>query len=546
LHSSAHQHPQTRANADGGADQQARGNVGGGHADQRAGASVGIDAWQRFREVSSIDDAEKILIEMLQVEQKAHGFRESAVARFETATSPTRASDLAALAEHIETYILPLFAAAIDRTNALSSTKRPKIHEHLTTRQRVWQLLAEALRRDDSRLMAAHQQFWHGVSDLDLVTTAVEKARHASTNVEEQTAAFREALAVFTPRFIVTPTLAVINIALLIAALVYSKDVAGPNSQLLIDWGANFGPATLNGQWWRLFTCMFLHGSIIHVLMNMWVLFDFGRLVERLTGNVGFLVVYVISGLAGSLASLAWNPQVISVGASGAVFGIGGLLFGWTLLRRDSIPTAVLSHLRNSVGIFIVYNMLNMFRGGNIDHAAHAGGLVAGIVCGVLISQPLGPDVRARRWMKSLLTAVIGATILVGATFFLPPPPPAPLDLQGEMRAFAAAEERALATFQAMLDASRKNQLSNQQFADRLEQEILPAWSDARARLEKLRFEPRANQDAVAKAAQYASERDTAWRTFVAAAREDDDEKLKQAIAQWRAADETARRISQQ
>ncbi|MFM7074314.1 MAG: hypothetical protein ACKO38_21205, partial [Planctomycetota bacterium] len=180
----------------------------------------------------------------------------------------------------------------------------------------------------------------------------------------------------------------------------------------------------------------------------------------------------------------------------------------------------------------------------NIDHAAHAGGLVAGILCGILISQPLGPDVRKRRLGKCLLTGFVGCAALIGASFFLPPPPPPPIDIQGEMAAFMAAEKKAMTTFQTMLKASDDGQLSNAAFADQIEKEILPAWTETRTRFEKLRGEPLVKQDVVAKIAAYAGERDTAWRTFAAAAREGDEEKMKLAVDQWKAADATARAIS--
>ena len=76
-----------------------------------------------------------------------------------------------------------------------------------------------------------------------------------------------------------------------------------------------YGPLTLDGQWWRLLTCTFVHIGIIHIGLNMWVLWDIGQLVERLTGNVGFLLLYLLSGLFGSLASVYWNPEVLSAGA---------------------------------------------------------------------------------------------------------------------------------------------------------------------------------------------------------------------------------------
>ena len=112
-----------------------------------------------------------------------------------------------------------------------------------------------------------------------------------------------------------------------------------PDPQDMLNWGADFGPKTLNGQWWRTVTCMFLHFGIIHLGFNMWVLWDLGQLVERLVGNVGFLVLYFASGIAGSLASLAWQPLAISAGASGAVFGVAGALLGLIAFRHDSVPS---------------------------------------------------------------------------------------------------------------------------------------------------------------------------------------------------------------
>ena len=93
--------------------------------------------------------------------------------------------------------------------------------------------------------------------------------------------------------------------------------------------------------------------------------------------------------LHGSVASVAWNPEVMSVGASGAVFGVGGALLGFLLLRRDSIPAVVLVPLRNSMFSFIGFNVVFGFLVPGIDNAAHLGGLAGGLVCGFVLSQPL-------------------------------------------------------------------------------------------------------------------------------------------------------------
>src|SRR6202011_2677222 len=98
-----------------------------------------------------------------------------------------------------------------------------------------------------------------------------------------------------------------------------------PTTADLIKWGADYGPRTTAGEWWRLGSSMFLHLGIIHIAFNMVVLWDIGRFTERLLGNAGFLIVYVLSGLFGSLASVLINPHIPSAGASGAVFGLYGV-----------------------------------------------------------------------------------------------------------------------------------------------------------------------------------------------------------------------------
>ena len=104
-----------------------------------------------------------------------------------------------------------------------------------------------------------------------------------------------------------------------------------------LAWGANFGPATQDGQWWRLFTAQFVHFGVLHLGMNMAALWDVGRLVERLYGRWRFAVLYGASGVAGNLLSLVvQGNQAVSAGASGAIFSLYGalLVFLWRERRQ--------------------------------------------------------------------------------------------------------------------------------------------------------------------------------------------------------------------
>jgi membrane associated rhomboid family serine protease len=109
-----------------------------------------------------------------------------------------------------------------------------------------------------------------------------------------------------------------------INALVFLATVL--SGSRLIAAGSNLGPYTTDGEWWRLLTSLFLHLGVWHLLFNMWALASFGPLAERLYGSANYLLLYLVAGVTGSLVSISWQPEVNSVGASGAIFGILGSL----------------------------------------------------------------------------------------------------------------------------------------------------------------------------------------------------------------------------
>src|SRR5256885_9963961 len=118
-----------------------------------------------------------------------------------------------------------------------------------------------------------------------------------------------------------------INIAVyILMGLVGGGLLSDPSPQQLVGSGANFGPLTFNGEWWRLITYAFLHGSLLHIAFNMWCLWDLGALCESLYGRATFAALYLITGVAGGVASIGWRPLGGTVGASGAIFGLAGAL----------------------------------------------------------------------------------------------------------------------------------------------------------------------------------------------------------------------------
>ncbi|TFW35542.1 rhomboid family intramembrane serine protease [Massilia horti] len=160
-------------------------------------------------------------------------------------------------------------------------------------------------------------------------------------------------------------------------------------SQKLVRWGSNAGQQTLHGQWWRLVTSMFLHGSVLHIAFNMFALLQVGRLVERMFGSLRFFGLYMLSGVSGSLASVMWNPHVNSVGASGAIFGIIGGLLAFIGRENSGVPATVVKDLRGSLALFLLFNIGAGFVYPHTDNAAHLGGLIGGYLAGHLLARSL-------------------------------------------------------------------------------------------------------------------------------------------------------------
>lgn len=180
----------------------------------------------------------------------------------------------------------------------------------------------------------------------------------------------------------------------------------------LVAWGANYGPLTRGGEWWRMVSSMFVHAGIVHLGFNMYALLIAGRLVERLYGHLGYALLYLVAGVAGSAASALTPPEVPSVGASGAVFGVFGALLAFLIRRRALLPPGVLLPLRRSVLTVIAFNVAFGFAVPGIDNAAHLGGLAGGFVAGVLLAPSLDGERIARPFGRYPLLLVLGAGLV--------------------------------------------------------------------------------------------------------------------------------------
>lgn len=197
----------------------------------------------------------------------------------------------------------------------------------------------------------------------------------------------------------VTRALLTVNIGIYIAMLAvdgFGSLLQGFRISTLMAWGANSEAATVGaGEAWRLMTCTFLHAHVLHIALNMWALRVLGETAERLFGSAMFAAIYALSALGGSIASLAFSlsgmPDVPSVGASGAIFGLMGGILGFALTRAKMMPDGLAKRMRSSATFFIVLNVGIGLSIAEVDNAAHIGGLITGVVGGALLSRDLPP-----------------------------------------------------------------------------------------------------------------------------------------------------------
>ncbi len=174
----------------------------------------------------------------------------------------------------------------------------------------------------------------------------------------------------------------------IIAGLWLWMTLAGGSTsgEVLVRFGANFGPLILDGQYWRLFTAMFLHIGLTHLLFNAYALFIFGVEMERLYGPARFIVIYLLSGLFGNLLSFAVRgPNILSAGASGAIFGVIGMNLAYFMLHRESLGQMGRQRMMNTL-LVIGINLVFGFTVPGIDNLAHLGGLIAGFALGYALA----------------------------------------------------------------------------------------------------------------------------------------------------------------
>lgn len=251
---------------------------------------------------------------------------------------------------------------------------------------------------------------------------------------------FQTRLKALAPIAWTTCALIAANIAVWLANLALGAEITHTSSDKLLAWGGNAASEVQRGQWWRLLTATFLHGGVVHLVMNMIGLAGAGIMAERIYGHRLFALIYLGSGLVGSALSLHFAAQhAVAVGASGAVFGITGALLVAVFQHRDTLPQAFGKRTLQGIGFFIVYSLLQGFGKEGIDNAAHVGGLLGGCLLAYVLPERFDME-RFRRHARPralAATAIAGAVTLVLATSAAP----AAVDLSGRLASAAYAEK---------------------------------------------------------------------------------------------------------
>lgn len=286
-----------------------------------------------------------------------------------------------------------------------------------------------------------------------------------------------------TKRYFYTPIILYLNVAIWLVMIATGVDAFQPSVQHLISWGGNLRSLTLNGEDWRLLTSMFLHGGIIHLGLNMFTLLQVGALLEIKFGNHRFFVCYLAAGILASVASIGFHDNIVSVGASGAIFGLYGLFLALLVTKNIDIPYEARKSLLSSTGMFIVYNLVFGFAVPGIDNAAHIGGLVSGFVLGLAYY----PATR-----NALLAKIISIAIIFLVALVVVQAPKFISDKYGEFQRaideFARNEKKAMWMYEEELPDADLNDI--RVYRERLQREGVFLWKENLALLNSLNDMP--------------------------------------------------------
>ena len=347
----------------------------------------------------------------------------------------------------------------------------------------------------------------------------------------------------------VTLALVAANLLVFLAMLANGAGWTHNSNSIQLAWGANFGPATQDGQWWRLGSAMFLHFGVIHLTLNMWALWDVGRLVERLYGRWRFALLYLASGVAGNLLSLVLQGnKAVSGGASGAVFSLYGALLVFLWRERRHVQRR---EFRWLFGFAVLFTLITLGLGlaiPGIDNAAHVGGLLCGALLAQMLARPWAGNPHKPPIVGRLAALGLLATAVAVLVTHIPPPA---YRMGDELRAQAAIrkfllEDRVLnQRWESLIDSGRRERLSFDQLAGAIDQRVASEYQENFEELAGLELGPGApSARALEVLRNYANLRSDASHALAEGLRAKDADKIRKALEASRQASVLAQRAA--
>jgi membrane associated rhomboid family serine protease len=369
---------------------------------------------------------------------------------------------------------------------------------------------------------------------------------------------FCEALRVRTPIAIVTPIFLVLGLAIFV--LMRFDVVAGGGSSAALFWGSSFGPRTTNGEWWRLVTSMFIHPTVLLLVVNVTALVSIAPMLERYVGTVAFLAVYFTTGLIAGVVNLRLYPVVVNSGVSGPIFGLYGLLlasFLWSRfggppadpnassVQTEPLPVLIpLSAITRIVPAAVAFGVCNM-ASDELAIAAELTAFAVGLVGGLLITRHAW---REKPSVRQVGFVAVGVSVIATA---LAVPMRGIADVRPEIERVVALEDRTAGVYRTAYQRFTRGQVTTEALVQMINGVILPDLQAADGRLEALQRVPREHQALVADAEEYVHLRVESWRLRAQALRKagaipDRDAKLTgpSADAVWRVRAETQYRAN--
>ena len=361
---------------------------------------------------------------------------------------------------------------------------------------------------------------------LRTVVGALGQAMRAATSSYSSREPFEEFLRGRTRWVIVTPIVAGVHV--LVFALMVMDPAPVGQPATLIAWGGNVATRTAEGEWWRLVSATFVHGGVLHLAATICGLVPLGLVLERVLGRIAFAAIYLAAAILASVVSV-WtaSPMIVSVGASGAVLGLYGLLLAslaWAIAGRLQvpIPLTTVKILAAAAAPFLLYNLVAGYLGTPSALAGLGTGFVGGLVVARGLVREKPPAGRAAVVM--LATAVIAA----GAAFMFE----RVIDFRPEIAGIVAVEERTAAAYDAAAAKFRSGRLPAKALVQLIDRTIVPELRAARARVKALQGVPREQAPLAAAADEYFRLREQSWRDRV-------DGLLKSRMDMLRKAEET-------